>query len=489
LVVSIYLLITAALLLLSIFSSKLSLKYGIPALLIFLGIGILFGSNGLNIVSLEDYQLAQSLGVIALIYILFSGGLDTEWEEVKPVVAPALVLSTFSVLISAVIVGFFSSLVLDVTLVEGILLGSIVSSTDAAAVFSILRSKAIGFKYRLRELIEFESATNDPMAILLTVGLIQYILAPEMSWQSFALLFGQQMIIGLVAGILLGKLATWVLNHAHLGYDGLYPVLVLSFVPLIFSITDMLNGSGFLAVYLAGLIMGNTVIVHQRSLMSFFDGIGWLMQILMFCTLGLLVVLSNVYKIAVEGLLIAIVLILLGRPISIFLGMLFTDFTTKAKIMISWVGLRGAVPIVLATFPLVAGLEQSQLFFNVIFFVVLTSVVIQGTTIPVVARWLRVDSPVKEKTRYPIELEPSVDTKAALKEVEIEANDYALGKQIHELRLPDNVLITLINREGGFIVPRGTSEIQEHDKLLILSDKKDVTEIRKLLKEEAAVGL
>src|SRR5699024_6733138 len=227
-----------------------------------------------------------------------------------------------------------------------------------------------------------------------------------------------------------------VLNHAHLGYDGLYPVLVLSFVPLIFSITDMLNGSGFLAVYLAGLIMGNTVIVHQRSLMSFFDGIGWLMQILMFCTLGLLVVLSNVYKIAVEGLLIAIVLILLGRPISIFLGMLFTDFTTKAKIMISWVGLRGAVPIVLATFPLVAGLEQSQLFFNVIFFVVLTSVVIQGTTIPVVARWLRVDSPVKEKTRYPIELEPSVDTKAALKEVEIEANDYALGKQIHELRLP-----------------------------------------------------
>jgi len=484
LVVTIYLLIISVLLLVSIFSSKLSLRYGVPALLIFLVIGMIFGTDGLSVVAFEDYELAQSLGVIALIYILFSGGLDTDWKEVRPIVKPALVLSTFSVVVSAVIVGSFAYFLLDVTLAEGILLGSIVSSTDAAAVFSILRSKSIGLKYRLREMIEFESATNDPMAILLTVGLIQYILTPDMSWLSFGLLFVQQMVIGAIAGLLLGRLATVVLNNANLGYDGLYPVLVLSFVPLIFSVTDMLNGSGFLAVYLAGLVMGNTVIVHQRSLMSFFDGVGWLMQITMFLTLGLLVSVPAVMDIAFEGMLIALVLILLGRPISIFLGMIFSDFETRAKLMISWVGLRGAVPIVLATFPLVAGLEQAGLIFNIIFFIVVTSVVIQGTTIPVVSRWLKVDAPVVEKTRYPIELESSVDTKAALKEVEIGANDFARGKQVLELGLPDNVLITLINREGKFLVPKGTSVIQEHDKLLILSDRKDVSEIRRLLKED-----
>lgn len=479
--VSLYLLVAALLILISIFSSNLMSRYGIPALLIFLGIGMIFGSDGLGVIYFEDYELAQSLGIIALTYILFSGGLDTVWKKVKPIVVPGILLSTLGVLISALIVGCIASIVIGISIIEGLLLGAIVSSTDAAAVFSILRSKGIGFKYRLRELIEFESGTNDPMAIFLTIGLIQYLMTPSMTWLSFAGLFITQMSIGLVAGLLFGRIITWIINHANLGYDGLYPVLALSFVPIIYSSVDLLGGSGFLAVYLAGLVMGNSVFVHKRSLMNFFDGVGWLMQITMFLTLGLLVFPSEIMQIATKGLIIAAVLIVLGRPVSVFLVMMFSGFNTRSKHMISWVGLRGAVPIILATFPLVSGLEHAEMFFSIVFFVVVTSVLIQGTTIPLVARWLHVDTPLKDKIRYPIELEPTIDTKAALKEIEIESGDFAEGKQILELGLPDNVLITLINREGNFLVPRGITVIQEHDKLLILSDKKDVKDIRRLL--------
>lgn len=322
------------------------------------------------------------------------------------------------------------------------------------------------------------------MAIFLTIGLIQYFITPEMSWGLFGLLFVEQMGIGIIAGLMFGKMITWIINHANLGYDGLYPVLALSFVPLVYSITDLLGGSGFLAVYLAGLVMGNSIFVHQKSLMNFFDGVGWLMQITMFLLLGFLVFPSEIIEVAGEGLLLALVLIIIGRPVSVFIGTMFTGLKSRAKMMVSWVGLRGAVPIILATFPLVYDLEQAELFFSIVFFIVVTSVLIQGTTIPIIAKWLHVDTPVKEKTRYPIELEPSVDTKAALKEVEIEEGDFTVGKQILELGLPENVLITLINREGKFIVPRGTTVIQNNDKLLILSDKKDVSEIEILLKNE-----
>lgn len=485
-VYSVYLLIASLLLLLSIFSSKLSFKYGIPALLIFLAIGMIFGSDGLNVIYFDDYQLAQNLGIVALIFILFSGGLDTNWKATRPVVIPGLVLATAGVLITSLIVGYLASLILDISLIRGMLLGAVVSSTDAAAVFSVLRSKTLGFKYQLRELIEFESATNDPMAIFLTVGIIQYLTIPEMSLGSLLMLFVMQMSIGLIAGLLSGKLTTWIINHANLGYDGLYSVLALSFVPLIYATTDLLGGSGFLAVYLAGLVMGNSTFVHRRSLMHLFDGVGWLMQIAMFLTLGLLVFPSQLMTIAGSGLLIAVVLIVLGRPISVFLSMMFTKSNTRAKLMVSWVGLRGAAPIILATFPFVAGIDNAELFFSIVFFVVVTSVLIQGPTLPLVARLLKVTSPIKEKTRYPIELEPTVDTKAALKEVEIEESDYARGKKVHELGLPENVLITLINREGKFMVPKGTTEIAANDKLLILSSKEETDHIRRLLKDQSA---
>jgi cell volume regulation protein A len=484
---SVALFIIALLLLISIVTSKLSTRYGVPALLIFLGIGMTFGSDGLEIIHFDDFEAAQTLGIIALLYILFSGGLDTDWKKVRPIASTGMVLSTLGVLISALTVGVLASFVLDIELVEGILLGAIVSSTDAAAVFSVLRSKAIGFKYRLQELIEFESGTNDPMAIILTIGLIQYITIPDTSGWSFVVQFFQQMGFGLLFGYLLGKVITWLTNNLELGYDGLYSVLALSYVPLVYALTDFVGGSGFLAVYVAGLVMGNSTFVHQKSLMNFFDGLGWLMQIIMFITLGLLVYPSEIVDVAPQGLVIALILILVGRPLSVFISMMYSGFKTRAKFMVSWVGLRGAVPIIMATFPLVAGLDQAYLIFTVIFFVVVTSVIIQGTTIPIVAKWLHVDSPAKTKTRYPIELEPSVDTKTALKEIQIENGDFAEGRQILELGLPQNVLITLINREGKFIVPRGDTIILNSDKLLILSEKQNVREIKLLLKNKSSV--
>src|SRR5690625_1404684 len=491
------LLAVSVLLLISIFSSKLSLRFGVPTLLIFLGLGMLVGSDGLNFIYFNDYDLAQSIGIIALIYILFDGGLNTYWRKVKHVLAPSIILATAGVLITAIIVGFSASLILDISLAEGMLLGAIVSSTDAAAVFSILRTKAVGLKYQLKELIEFESATNDPMAIFLTVGIIEYITTPSMAWGSLLLMFVMQMSLGLIAGYVSGKAACWVINRIKLDYQGLYSVMALSFVPLIYSVTDLMGGSGFLAVYIAGLVMGNTIFTYKNSTVSFFDGVSWLMQILVFdgvswlmqilvfVVLGLLVFPSQIGEIALEAMLISIVLILVARPVSVFLGTAFTKLTTKSKLMVSWVGLRGAVPIIMATYPLVHGIELAETFFAIVFFIVVISVLIQGTTIPPVARLLIVDMPVKERTQYPIELEPSVDTRAALKEVEITAGDHSVGKQVFNLGLPEKVLITIIKRDDQFIVPRGTTSIRENDRLLILSNKKEVAEIRRILKRGA----
>lgn len=480
--ISIYLLTGAVLLLISIYSSKLTEKFGIPALLLFLAIGMLVGSDGLNIIYFDDYELAQTLAIIALIYILFSGGLDTKWEDVRPIVGTGLLLSTISVLISALIVGFVATLILGVSLLEGMLLGAIISSTDAAAVFSVLGTNKIGLKHHLKELIEFESGTNDPMAIFLTVGLIQLLIIPETGLLDVSWLFLQQMGIGLIGGFILGRFAIWVFNHINLSYDGLYPVLALTIVPFIYAATDLLGGSGFLAVYIAGLLMGNVTLVHQKSLMNFFDGLGWLMQICMFLTLGLLVFPTEIVSIAGPGLLIALSLILIGRPFSIFAGLMFSRFDLRSKLLVSWTGLRGAVPIILATFPLVAGLQHAELFFSIVFFVVVTSVIIQGPTIPYIARWLKKDMPYEEKMRYPIEFDSSADTKKALKEVELESGDFAVGKKIYELELPDDMLITLINREGQLFIPGGTSELKENDKLLILTTKESMSTILNIFK-------
>lgn len=486
-----YVLIGAsALLLISVLVSKISDRFGVPALLLFLVLGMLAGSDGPGGIYFDDSALAQSIGVIALILILFSGGLSTEWSQVRPVVKEGLLLATFGVFITALAVGLFASLILGLSLLEGLLLGSIVSSTDAAAVFSVLRSKGINLKGKLKPLLELESGSNDPMAIFLAVGLIQLLTQPNLSPLSLVWLFIQQMVVGAILGYVLGRAMLILTNRIKLGYEGLYPVLTLSLVFLTFGLTDALNGSGFLAVYLAGIVLGNHDFIHKRSLLRFHDGLAWIMQIIMFLTLGLLVFPSHLVPIIGAGLLVAGFLMFVARPLSVFISLLPSALNWREKTFVSWVGLRGAAPIILATFPLLAGIQQAELIFNVVFFVVLTSVLLQGTSLPLVARWLRVDAPALPRRVYPIEYTPMDGLKSELKELPVPAGSNVVGKAIVELGLPADFLVILIARDNDFMVPSGGTVLQAGDTLLVLSDKQSFDEVAAKfnLHEDASSG-
>lgn len=478
-----YVLIGASILLLiSVLVSKISDRFGIPVLLLFLILGMLAGSDGLGGIYFDDPEIAQLIGILALVIILFSGGLSTEWDQVRPVVGSALLLSTLGVLITAITVGFVASSLLKISFLEGFLLGSIVSSTDAAAVFSVLRSKGVSLKGNLKPLLELESGSNDPMAIFLTIGLIQLISQPNLSPLMMFGLFFQQMIIGVGIGYGMGKVMSLIINRIKLGYEGLYPVLTLSLVIFTFGLTDLLGGNGFLAVYLAGIILRKQGFLHQKSLASFHDGLAWIMQITMFLTLGLLVFPSRLVPIIDVGLLIAGFLMLIARPLSVFICLLPSKFGWREKTFVAWVGLRGAAPIILATFPLIAQIKQANLIFNVVFFVVLTSVLFQGTSLPLMAKWLKVDAPIKPKRIYPIEYVPVGGLKSELKELLIPKDSSISGKAIYELGLPDDFLIILIAREDDFMVPSGGTILKDNDTLLVLSEKKSFDEVLVKLK-------
>ena len=352
------LLIGSILLFVSIVVGKAGFRFGVPALLLFLGVGMLFGTDGLGI-EFNNPQTAQFIGVIALSIILFSGGMDTSASEIKPVLGQGIILATVGVMLTALLTGYFIYYItnlwdsfINLTFIESLLLASVMSSTDSASVFSILRSKRQGLKENLRPMLELESGSNDPMAYMLTILLIQMIQSGESSLVNTALQFVMQMSIGAVAGFLLGRLAVYSINKLNIN-QSLYPVLLLAFVFFIFSFTDLLRGNGYLAVYIAGLVVGNKKMIHKKSLTTFFDGITWLFQIVMFLTLGLLVNPAELLPIASLGILVGIFMIILARPLSVFLCLLpFRKMTTKARVYVSWVGLRGAVPIIFATYPL-----------------------------------------------------------------------------------------------------------------------------------------
>lgn len=460
----------AILLILSVTASKLSDRFGIPALLLFLIIGMLAGSDGPGGIYFDNAPLAQYIGVAALVIILFSGGLDTNFESIRLVYKTSLPLATVGVLLTALVTGAFTHWTLGISWLESILLGSIVSSTDAAAVFSILRSKGVNLKGVLRPLLELESGSNDPMAIFLTVGLVQLAVNPERTVASLVPMFFMQMIIGAVAGILTGKITIYLINRMKLGYEGLYPVLVMGAIFLTYGLTTLAQGSGFLAVYIAGLMMSREEFLHKRGLLRFYDGMAWLMQITMFLTLGLLVFPSHLTSILLPGLAISLALIFIARPLSVMLTLVFNRLPLREKGFISWVGLRGAVPVILATYPRLAGLEKSELIFNVVFFVVLTSVLFQGTTIPYVARWLGVDTRKPFKRGYPIEYIPEEGWPGTLKEIQITEKSWAAGKAIFELSLPPEYLVVLIARGNEFIVPNGSIVLQPGDTLLGLGE-------------------
>lgn len=389
-----WLLISSLLLLLSILAWKVSNRLGIPALIFFLGIGMLAGSDGPGGIYFDNAQVAQSLGVVALAFILFAGGLETEWKVVRPALGAALSLSTVGVLLTAIVVAVFALLVFHVSFAEGLLLGAIISATDAAAVFSVLGARNLQLKGQLLPLLELESGTNDPMAVFLTIGLTALLANPHESVFSLLLLFVQQMGVGIIMGLLIGWVATWLISRLNLDVEGLYRVFTIALVLFSYGLTALLGGSGFLAVYLTGMLLGNSAVQRVDRLSRFHDSLAWLMQIAMFLILGLLVFPSRLPAVFVDGLLVTAVAVFLARPASVLIALLPFKMPLQEKLFVGWVGLRGAVPIVLATFPLLAGLSKASYLFDLVFFVVLASVLLQGTTVPFVARWLRVTAPV-----------------------------------------------------------------------------------------------
>lgn len=481
-----HLLVAISLLLfLSIVASKASSKMGVPALLLFLVLGMLAGSDGPGGIYFDDARFAQSLGVIALTVILFSGGLDTKWTSVRPVLWGGLVLSTAGVFITALLVGLFASYILGFSLLEGLLLGAIVSSTDAAAVFSVLRSRAVGLKGDVRPLLELESGSNDPMAVFLTIGLTRVLTEPDIGVSILFPLFAQQMLVGAAFGYGIGKAVIYTINRSKLEYEGLYSVLALSLILLTYGATASLGGNGFLAVYIAGIIMGDSEFIQKRNIIRFFDGLAWLMQIAMFLTLGLLVFPARLIPVIGLGILASLFLIIVARPVAVFLCLAFFRMKLNEKALVAWVGLRGAVPIILATFPLIAGLPQADTIFNLVFFIVITSVLLQGTTITRFARWLGVDAPSPPRPRYPLEFEATENLNSILVNIETPPDSYIVGKQIVDVRFPKGALIVLIERGEEFIVPRGSTVLEAGDTMLVLADRREIEETRSLVEARA----
>lgn len=472
------LLIGSLLLLISILAGKTSYKFGVPTLILFLLVGILAGSEGIGKINFEDPQLAQFIGIVSLNFILFSGGLDTSWKAIKPVMWQGIALSTLGVLITAVSVGFFVSFITDFTIYEGLLLGAIVSSTDAAAVFSILRSKNLGLKSNLRPTLELESGSNDPMAYFLTIAFLGLVMNPDQSIYSIIPFFLKQIIIGSALGFGFGKLSKIIINRIKLDFEGLYPVLVITLMFIVFSATDFLGGNGFLAVYLSAVYLGNQNIIHKRTIMKMFDGLAWLMQIVLFLTLGLLVFPSHVLPVVGIGIFVSVFLILIARPLSVFISLMFFKMKLRRRFYISWVGLRGAVPIVFATYPLLAGIDKADMIFNIVFFVSLSSVLVQGTTLSIVAKWLHVSLPGKVKPRSPVDTFLNEGTKSFLREIIIPEDNHIIGKRIVELKFPRKAIIAMISRNDKFITPSGSTEIEPNDMLIVLTeDQRTLVEV------------
>ena len=467
------LLVGSILLFISLFAGKTTSRFGVPVLILFLAIGMLAGSEGIGGINFDNPKTAQFIGIIALNFILFSGGMDTDWQSVKPVLWKGVSLSTLGVLLTAVLVGVFVWLVTDFSIYEGLLLGSIVSSTDSAAVFSILRSKKLALKGNLRPILELESGSNDPMAYVLTIAFTGLVMADDPSFLAVIPLFLKQFLIGGIMGLGFGKLSKLVINNIKLDYEGLYIVLVIAIMFFSFSATDFFGGNGFLAVYLCAMYLGKEELIHKKKLLKSFDSFAWLMQIVLFLTLGLLVFPSRIVPVFGIGIIISLFLILVARPASVLLSLSFFKLQNRSKLFVSWVGLRGAVPIVFATYPLLAGAGKAQMIFDIVFFISVTSVLIQGTTLPFIARRLHLTIPEKAKHRTQTDIELDNIIKSEATEIIIPQNCNTIGKQIVQLGLPKTAEIAYIQRGNKYLTPSGSTVIEENDKLFVLSENKE----------------
>lgn len=474
------LLIGSVLIFSSIIISKTGYRFGIPTLLLFLLVGMLFGSDGLGL-QFNSARDAQFIGMIALSIILFSGGMDTKFQDIKPVLKPGIVLSTVGVLLTTVLTGvfiyFLSGLThtnIELTMMASLLLAATMSSTDSASVFSLLRSQRMNLKENLRPMLELESGSNDPMAYMLTIVLIQIISSgSELSLAVVGRDLLVQFLIGGIVGYAFGRFAVWLVNRINLSNSSLYPILLLSIVFATFTITDLLKGNGYLAVYIAGVIVGNSRLVYRKEINTFMNGLTWLFQIIMFLSLGLLVNPHEMLDIAAVALLIGLFMIVIARPVSVFACLLpFRNISNKARLFVSWVGLRGAVPIIFATYPVIAGIEGSQQLFNIVFFITLLSLVVQGMSISSFARWLHLDLPEeKEGNEFGVELPDEIDTK--LEDMTLTTEMLAGGNRLKDMNIPKGSLVMLVKRGNEFIIPNGQVELHAGDKLLFISENKD----------------
>ncbi|QOY37972.1 potassium/proton antiporter [Anaerobacillus isosaccharinicus] len=479
-----FILLSALLLIIGVLTTKFSSRIGVPALILFILVGMITGSDGLGFIPFDNPQMTQLIGIFALIIILFEGGLQTKWTTVKPVTKPALSLATLGVILTAVIVAFAAKIILGVTWLEGFLFGAIVGSTDAAAVFAVLKGQNI--RERLGATLEAESGSNDPMAMFLTISIIQLMVIDNPSYWLLIGSFFWQMGIGLIIGLLLGKLATLAINRINLDSSGLYPVFALAFALLIYSLTDLIGASGLLAVYVAALVIGNSDLTYRQSIFRFNEGFAWMAQILMFTILGLLVFPSQLMTIdvIVKGLLLSIILVLVARPVAVFLSTINMGYDFKEKVFLSWAGLRGAVPIVLATFPMLAGIENSQLFFNVVFFVVLISALVQGSTIAMFAEKLGLTGPKKVEPPHSLELVSIGKANAEIIEFEVNKESDITNKPLAVIDFPKDVLVNAIIRSGELITPYGETEIQVGDVLYILVSRKSKKRLKEMLNQD-----
>ena len=464
----------AVLIFASIVISKWGYRFGVPTLLLFLFTGMLFGSDGLGL-EFDSHEDAQLIGMLSLSVILFSGGMDTKFRDIRPVLAQGLTLSTIGVMLTTGITGLlifylseWTRLDIGLTLPMSMLLAATVSSTDSASVFNLLRSQGIGLKHNLRPTLELESGSNDPMAYVLTIALVDTIVsAGEFSGLELASKIVGQLAVGGLLGYLSGLALVWIVNHINLPNASLYPVMVLSTILIIFTFTDLLNGNGYLAVYVAGLVAGNNKLSYRRETNTFFQGITWLLQIVMFLTLGLLASPSDMLDVLLVAIAIGLFMMLVSRPLAVLLCLQPFRVPFKAKVFLSWVGLRGAVPIIFATYPVIAGIEDAHFLFNVVFVITMLSLSLQGITIATCARWLGLatEEP-KEGNEFGVELPEELGSR--LSEMTLTDEDLALGNHLADMHFPDGTLVMMIKRGNSIIVPNGRLELQKGDVLLTI---------------------
>ncbi len=465
---------------LSILACKAGYRFGVPLLLLFLGVGMVCGSDGFGI-QFSNLSVAQAIGTVALCIILFSGGLDTKISDIKPVLAPGIVLATLGVVLTAVLTGILIHTIFNIpalgtiplSLTASLLLASTMSSTDSASVFSILRGKGLHLKNNLRPMLELESGSNDPMAYMLTITLISLVSqGGEPGYLDAFLQLIKQFAVGSLIGLVFGYAFVWVINKIKIDNASLYPILVLTACIFVFSASYFMGGNSYLAVYIGGVVMGNSRFVHKRSSVNFFDGLAWLSQLVVFLALGLLVNPHELVPLICPGLIISLLMIFVTRPISVFLCLApFRKISRQSKTFISWVGLRGAVPIIFAILALAADVPHARFIFNIVFVCTLVSLVVQGTTLATVAKKLDLlDAPEDLGKVKDFDMELSDDIKSVLAELTISEQILNYGDRLLKLPLPENCVAVLVKRDDAYFVPTGKTELTLGDKVLLISD-------------------